>query len=47
MFHERLAFGLAPENVNAFFVQRQRWARGAIQMLFLSNGPLGPGLKPG
>jgi cellulose synthase (UDP-forming) len=38
---ERLAFGLAPENVDAFFVQRQRWARGAIQILYLRNGPLG------
>ena len=38
---ERLAFGLAPENVNAFLVQRQRWARGAIQILYLRGGPLG------
>jgi cellulose synthase (UDP-forming) len=38
---ERLAFGLAPENVDAFFVQRQRWARGAIQILYLRNGPFG------
>ena len=29
---ERLAFGLAPESLNAFFVQRQRWARRAIQI---------------
>lgn len=42
---ERLAYGLAPESVSAFFVQRQRWARGAIQILFLKAGPLGPGLK--
>ena len=41
---ERLAFGLAPESVSAFFVQRQRWARGAIQILFLPAGPLGRGL---
>jgi cellulose synthase (UDP-forming) len=41
---ERLAFGLAPETVDAFFVQRQRWARGAIQILFLKEGPFGPGL---
>jgi cellulose synthase (UDP-forming) len=41
---ERLAFGLAPESVDALFVQRQRWARGAIQILHLANGPLGPGL---
>jgi cellulose synthase (UDP-forming) len=41
---ERLAFGLAPEGLNAFFVQRQRWVRGAIQILFLPTGPLGPNL---
>jgi cellulose synthase (UDP-forming) len=38
---ERLAFGLAPESVKAFFVQRQRWARGAMQILYLAAGPLG------
>ena len=41
---ERLAFGLAPENIDAFFVQRQRWARGATQILLLKDGPLGPNL---
>ena len=41
---ERLAFGLAPETVDAFFVQRQRWARGAIQTLYLASGPFGRGL---
>jgi cellulose synthase (UDP-forming) len=41
---ERLAFGLAPETVDAFFVQRQRWARGAIQILYLAGGPLGRNL---
>jgi cellulose synthase (UDP-forming) len=41
---ERLAYGLAPESVEAFFVQRQRWARGAIQILYLSKGPFGRGL---
>ncbi len=43
--NERLAYGLAPESVSAFFVQRQRWARGAIQILYLRSGPLGPGLQ--
>ncbi len=43
---ERLAYGLAPESIKAFFVQRQRWARGAIQMLYLPEGPLGRGLRP-
>jgi cellulose synthase (UDP-forming) len=38
---ERLAFGLAPESLKAFFVQRQRWARGAMQILYLAAGPLG------
>ena len=42
---ERLAYGLAPETVSAFFVQRQRWARGAIQIMFLRAGPFGPGLR--
>ncbi|HEY1745459.1 MAG TPA: glycosyltransferase [Xanthobacteraceae bacterium] len=42
---ERLAFGLAPENIEAFFVQRQRWARGGTQIMFLPEGPLGPGLS--
>jgi len=42
--NERLAYGLAPESVSAFFVQRQRWAQGAIQILFLKAGPLAPGL---
>jgi cellulose synthase (UDP-forming) len=41
---ERLAYGLAPENLDAFFVQRQRWARGATQILFLPEGPLGSNL---
>lgn len=41
---EKLAFGLAPETVEAFFVQRQRWARGAIQILYLASGPFGRGL---
>ena len=42
---ERLAFGLAPETIEAFFVQRQRWARGAIQILYLASGPFGRGLN--
>lgn len=43
--NEPLAYGLAPESVSAFFVQRQRWARGGIQLLHLDAGPLRPGLK--
>ena len=38
---ERLAYGLAPESLSAFFVQRQRWARGAMHILYLDVGPLG------
>ena len=41
---ERLAFGLAPEGLKAFFVQRRRWARGAMQILYLATGPLGRNL---
>lgn len=43
--NEPLAHGLAPESTAAFFVQRQRWAQGAMQILYLKQGPLGPGLK--
>jgi cellulose synthase (UDP-forming) len=42
--NENLAWGLAPESLNAFIIQRSRWGRGAIQTLFLKDGPLGPGL---
>src|SRR5262249_57396098 len=38
---ERLAVGLAPEGLKAFFVQRRRRARGAMQILYLAAGPLG------
>jgi cellulose synthase (UDP-forming) len=40
----RVATGLAPENLTALFNQRQRWARGAIQMMYLRSGLLGRGL---
>jgi len=42
--NERLSLGLSPESTEAFFVQRKRWCRGAIQLLYLRDGPLGPGL---
>lgn len=42
--NEPLAYGLAPEGLSAFFIQRSRWARGAMQILYLRSGPLGPGL---
>ena len=38
---EPLAFGLAPEGLQAFFIQRRRWARGAMQILYLAAGPFG------
>lgn len=41
---EPLAYGLAPEGLQAFFIQRRRWARGAMQILYLPMGPLGKGL---
>ncbi|MGZ8272742.1 MAG: glycosyltransferase [Burkholderiaceae bacterium] len=41
----RVATGLAPEGLTALFAQRQRWARGAIQMLYMKSGPLGRGLR--
>jgi cellulose synthase (UDP-forming) len=41
----RVATGLAPETLHAMFVQRCRWARGAIQMLYLRSGLRAPGLK--
>lgn len=43
--NERLAIGLAPENLAAYFVQRGRWAKGAIQTLYTRHGPFGPGLR--
>ena len=42
--NERLAVGLAAENLEGHIVQRKRWCRGALQTLFLPSGPLGPGL---
>ncbi|MBL8668737.1 MAG: glycosyltransferase [Rhodospirillales bacterium] len=42
--NEELCIGLAPESVKAFFVQRTRWSRGNIQLLFLRNGIFGGGL---
>lgn len=41
---EPLALGLAAESLEAFFIQRDRWARGAMQCLYLPTGQFGPGL---
>ncbi len=35
--NERLSFGLAPEYIAEVFAQRQRWAMGALQMLWKPN----------
>lgn len=43
--NEKLSMGLAAESIKAFFVQRERWARGAVQTIYLPDGPLGPGLN--
>ena len=40
-----VATGLAPETLSAFFVQRCRWARGAIQLLYLRSGLLSRNLR--
>ena len=40
-----VATGLAPETLQAFFVQRCRWARGAIQLLYLRSGLLSRKLR--
>lgn len=36
---EPLAFGLAPANITQYFIQRQRWAKGAFQ-IFRKKNPL-------
>src|SRR5271170_1506783 len=41
---EELCIGLAPESVTAYFIQRARWARGQIQILFIKNGVFGRNL---
>jgi cellulose synthase (UDP-forming) len=40
-----VAIGLAPETLHAFFVQRCRWARGAIQLMYLRTGLLARKLR--
>ena len=42
--NEKLSQGLAADSIKGFFVQRQRWCQGAIQCMYLKEGPLGPGL---
>lgn len=38
--HEHLLQGLAPHNLAAYLLQRDRWARGTLRVLFLDNSPL-------
>ena len=33
--NQRLSLGLAPEDVKGLMIQRRRWARGSIQLMFL------------
>ena len=35
-----LSIGLAAESIEGFFVQRDRWCRGALEILFHPHGPL-------
>ncbi len=45
--NEVLARGLAPDDAGAYLLQRNRWARGAMQVLRRENPLLGPGLAAG
>ena len=45
--NEVLARGLAPDDANAYLIQRNRWALGAMQVLRRENPLFGPGLAPG
>ncbi len=42
--NEVLARGLAPDDANAYLIQRNRWALGAMQVLRRENPLFGPGL---
>jgi len=43
--NQQLSVGLAAESIEAFFIQRDRWCKGAIEIMFLADGPLhNPGL---
>ncbi len=43
--NEVLARGLAPDDANAYLIQRNRWALGAMQVLRRENPLFGPGLN--
>jgi cellulose synthase (UDP-forming) len=38
--NRQLSVGLAAESIDAFFIQRDRWCKGAIEIMFLADGPL-------
>ncbi len=38
--NRQLSVGLAAESIEAFFIQRDRWCKGAIEIMFLADGPL-------
>lgn len=38
--HEVLAYGIAPQTLTAFSVQRLRWAQGGMQIFFSKENPL-------
>jgi cellulose synthase (UDP-forming) len=38
--NEKLSMGLAAEGLEGFFVQRERWCHGNIQIIYLKDGPL-------
>jgi len=42
--NERLSVGMAPENANSLLIQRRRWTRGHIQLMFLMLRRFGSGL---
>jgi cellulose synthase (UDP-forming) len=43
--NEKLSIGMAPENASSLLIQRRRWTRGHIQLMFLMFGGFGRGLK--
>jgi cellulose synthase (UDP-forming) len=44
--HEKLADGLAPEDIESMLTQRLRWAQGTAQVMFRENPLLQKGLSP-
>ena len=45
--HERLAHGLAPEDLGTMITQRLRWAQGTLQVMLRENPLTFRGLRPG